>query len=81
MFLFFSHRSYVVGNVSGKGSLLGEEELSRYFPNRKVQIFVAIWNMNGLPPPPSLDDLLLPGTIEHVPDIYAIGVQEAMSDK
>uniref|UniRef100_A0A147BG75 Putative inositol polyphosphate 5-phosphatase n=1 Tax=Ixodes ricinus TaxID=34613 RepID=A0A147BG75_IXORI len=74
-------RSYLVGNVSGKGSLLGEEELSRYFPDRKVHVFVATWNMNGLAPPPNLDDLMLPETIEHVPDIYAIGVQESMSDK
>ncbi|KAK8781515.1 hypothetical protein V5799_017143 [Amblyomma americanum] len=74
-------RSYLVGNVSGKGSLLGEEELNRYFPDRKVNIFVATWNMNGLASPASLDDLLLPKTIDYVPDIYAIGVQEAMSDK
>ncbi|XP_049273283.1 phosphatidylinositol polyphosphate 5-phosphatase type IV isoform X2 [Rhipicephalus sanguineus] len=74
-------RSYLVGNVSGKGSLLGEEELNRYFPDRKVNVFVATWNMNGLASPASLDDLLLPKTIEYVPDIYAIGVQEAMSDK
>lgn len=74
-------RSYLVGNVSGKGSLLGEEELNRYFPNRKVEVFVATWNMNGLAPPPNLDDLLLPQSIENVPDIYAIGVQEAMNDK
>lgn len=73
-------RSYLVGNVSGKGSLLGEEELNRYFPDRKVNVFVATWNMNGLASPASLDDLLLPKTIEYVPDIYAIGVQEAMSD-
>lgn len=38
----------MVGNVSGKGSLLGEEELNRYFPDRKVNVFVATWNMNGL---------------------------------
>lgn len=31
--------------------------------------------------PASLDDLLLPKTIEYVPDIYAIGAQEAMSDR
>lgn len=74
-------RSYLVGNVSGKGSLLGEEELNRYFPDRKVNVFVATWNMNGLASPASLDDLLLPKTIEYVPDIYAIGVQEAMSDR
>ncbi|XP_054919419.1 uncharacterized protein INPP5E isoform X3 [Dermacentor andersoni] len=74
-------RSYLVGNVSGKGSLLGEEELNRYFPDRKVNVFVATWNMNGLASPASLDDLLLPKTIEYVPDIYAIGAQEAMSDR
>lgn len=74
-------RSYLVGNVSGKGSLLGEQELNRYFPDRKVNVFVATWNMNGLASPASLDDLLLPKTIEYVPEIYAIGVQEAMSDR
>ncbi|XP_077538428.1 inositol-3-phosphate synthase isoform X3 [Haemaphysalis longicornis] len=74
-------RSYLVGNVSGKGSLLGEEELHRYFPDRKVNVFVATWNMKGSASPASLDDLLLPKAIEYVPDIYAIGVQEAMNDK
>ncbi|XP_064458370.1 phosphatidylinositol polyphosphate 5-phosphatase type IV-like [Ornithodoros turicata] len=74
-------RSYLVGNVSGKGSLLGEEELNRYFPSRKVEIFVATWNMNGQAPQPNLDDFLLPDNIEHVPDIYAVGVQEAISDR
>lgn len=74
-------RSYLVGNVSGKGSLLGEEELNRYFPDRKVNIFVATWNMKGSASPASLDDLLLPKAMEYVPDIYAIGVQEAMNDK
>ncbi|XP_075735082.1 uncharacterized protein LOC119182137 isoform X2 [Rhipicephalus microplus] len=39
---------YLVGNISGKGSLLGEEELNRYFSDRKVNVFVATWNMNGL---------------------------------
>ncbi|KAL3244526.1 hypothetical protein MRX96_002285 [Rhipicephalus microplus] len=41
-------RRYLVGNISGKGSLLGEEELNRYFSDRKVNVFVATWNMNGL---------------------------------
>lgn len=31
----------------GSGALLGAEELDRYFPNRRVGIYVTTWNMQG----------------------------------
>lgn len=31
----------------GNGALLGAEELDRYFPDRRVGIYVVTWNMQG----------------------------------
>lgn len=31
----------------GGGALLGSEELDRYFPDRKVGIYITTWNMQG----------------------------------
>ena len=56
-------RSYLCGSV-GPTSLLGSEELEKYFPDRNVRIFVGSWNMNGQMPPPFLADFLLPLNIE-----------------
>ncbi|KAK2120689.1 hypothetical protein P7K49_002075 [Saguinus oedipus] len=41
------HRSYLEGSLLASGSLLGAEELARYFPDRNVALFVATWNMQG----------------------------------
>lgn len=35
------------GSLLASGALLGAEELSRYFPDRNIGIFVATWNMQG----------------------------------
>lgn len=35
------------GGVQGNGALLGAEELDRYFPDRRVGVYVATWNMHG----------------------------------
>lgn len=40
-------RSFLEGSVLGSGALLGAEELDRYFPDRRVGIYVATWNMQG----------------------------------
>ncbi|XP_035226273.1 uncharacterized protein LOC118198644 [Stegodyphus dumicola] len=40
-------RSYVFGSIGPSGSLLGNEELLRFFPDKKVSIFMGTWNMNG----------------------------------
>ncbi|GIY82478.1 inositol polyphosphate 5-phosphatase E [Caerostris darwini] len=74
-------RSYVFGSKGLTGSLLGNEELSRYFPDNKVTIFVGTWNMNSHDPPSNIDDFLLPLDINTLPDIYAIGVQESMQSR
>lgn len=74
-------KSYIVGSVRAFGSLLGIEELSRYFPDNKVKIFIGTWNMNSQNSPKDINDFLLPEKIDFVPDIYAIGVQEGMQDK
>ena len=58
-------------------SLLGHQELLRYFPNRTATIAVITWNMCGRPAETAkLGALLLPERMSYVPDIYAIGVQE-----
>lgn len=73
-------RSYLCGSV-GPTSLLGGEELEKYFPDRNVRVFVGSWNMNGQVPPPYLADFLLPLNIEYVPDVLVIGTQESLPDK
>lgn len=40
-------RSFLEGSVLGSGALLGAEELDRYFPERRLGIYVATWNMQG----------------------------------
>uniref|UniRef100_A0A2C9M3J9 Inositol polyphosphate-related phosphatase domain-containing protein n=1 Tax=Biomphalaria glabrata TaxID=6526 RepID=A0A2C9M3J9_BIOGL len=64
-----------IGSCSG--SYLGVEELTRYFPNKKVKVFVGTWNMNELKDVNApLQDFILPEKCEYVQDIYAIGTQE-----
>ncbi|OCT65294.1 hypothetical protein XELAEV_18041533mg [Xenopus laevis] len=38
-------RSYLEGSLLASGALLGAEELEQYFPDRRLGIFIAIWNM------------------------------------
>lgn len=40
-------RSFLEGSLLGSGALLGAEELNRYFPDRRVGVYVATWNMQG----------------------------------
>lgn len=71
-------RTYLIGSV-GQDSLLGHEELYRYFPTSQVTVFVCTWNQNRKRAPSNLNDLLLPECMVYMPDIYAVGVQEAAS--
>ncbi|XP_037930742.1 inositol polyphosphate 5-phosphatase E [Teleopsis dalmanni] len=73
-------RSFFDGHL-GSSSLLGPSELSRVLPNKEVTIFVGTWNMNGQSPPKQMNDFVLPLTVEHMPDIVAIGTQESFSDR
>ncbi|XP_030647700.1 phosphatidylinositol polyphosphate 5-phosphatase type IV [Chanos chanos] len=76
------NRSFLEGSVLGHGALLGAEELDRYFPDRRVGIYVATWNMQGEKGlPNNLDDLLLPTDTEFAQDFYIIGVQEGCPDR
>ncbi|XP_020499636.2 phosphatidylinositol polyphosphate 5-phosphatase type IV [Labrus bergylta] len=76
------NRSFLEGSVLGSGALLGAEELDRYFPDRRLGIYVATWNMQGEKGLPSnLDDLLLPTDSEFAQDFYIIGVQEGCPDR
>ncbi|KAH9495537.1 inositol polyphosphate 5-phosphatase [Bulinus truncatus] len=62
---------------SRSNSYLGAEELSRYFPDRKVNVFIGTWNMNELKEVKApLEDFILPEKCDYVQDIYAIGSQE-----
>ncbi|PRD26067.1 UNVERIFIED_CONTAM: Inpp5e [Trichonephila clavipes] len=40
-------QSYVFGSKGTSGSLLGSEELQRFFPDNQITIFVGTWNMNS----------------------------------
>ncbi|GCC21076.1 hypothetical protein chiPu_0019543 [Chiloscyllium punctatum] len=40
-------RSYLEGSLLASGALLGASELDRYFPDRKVRVFITTWNMQG----------------------------------
>ncbi|CAB1319563.1 unnamed protein product [Coregonus sp. 'balchen'] len=76
------NRSFLEGSVLGSGALLGAEELDRYFPERRVGIYIATWNMQGEKGlPNNLDDLLLPTDSEFAQDFYIIGVQEGCPDR
>lgn len=76
------NRSFLEGSVLGNGALLGAEELDRYFPDRRVGIYIATWNMQGEKGlPANLDDLLLPTDSEFAQDFYVIGVQEGCPDR
>nr|XP_046241430.1 phosphatidylinositol polyphosphate 5-phosphatase type IV isoform X2 [Scatophagus argus] len=76
------NRSFLEGSVLGSGALLGAEELDRYFPDRKVGIYIVTWNMQGERGlPVNLDDLLLPTDSEFAQDFYIIGVQEGCPDR
>ncbi|XP_044185993.1 phosphatidylinositol polyphosphate 5-phosphatase type IV [Thunnus albacares] len=76
------NRSFLEGSVLGNGALLGAEELDRYFPDRRVGIYVTTWNMQGEKGiPANLDDLLLPTDSEFAQDFYVIGVQEGCPDR
>ncbi|XP_059920524.1 phosphatidylinositol polyphosphate 5-phosphatase type IV isoform X1 [Gadus macrocephalus] len=76
------NRSFLEGSVLGSGALLGAEELDRYFPDRRLGIYVATWNMQGEKGlPNNLDDLLLPADSELAQDVYVIGVQEGCPDR
>ncbi|GFO45597.1 72 kda inositol polyphosphate 5-phosphatase [Plakobranchus ocellatus] len=71
-------RSYLEGSIgNGSPSVLGAEELDRYFPARKVHVLVGTWNMNEQKEISySLDDFVLPESCDYVQDIYAFGTQE-----
>ena len=73
------NRSFLVGSLSainGKG-LLSNDELDRNFLDRKARVLISSWNMGGVKKLPSnLDELVLPDTIQTLPDIYVIGAQE-----
>lgn len=71
-------RTYFVDSLN-QDALLGSDELHRYFPNGRVNIFISTWNQNRKRSPPNLNDLLLPDQLINMPDIYAIAIQEAFS--
>lgn len=76
------NRSFLEGSVLGNGALLGADELDRYFPERRLGIYIATWNMQGEKGlPVNLDDLLLPTDSEFAQDFYVIGVQEGCPDR
>jgi len=68
--------------MSGAGSVLGANELDRYFPERRMRIFVGTWNMCGMRDvPSSVNDFVLPETVDFVQDAYVIGSQESVPNR
>jgi len=66
----------------GSCSLLGSEALERFFPERKMRIFVGTWNMCEMKTiPTSINDFLLPELSEYVQDAYVIGTQETACNR
>ncbi|XP_068105224.1 phosphatidylinositol polyphosphate 5-phosphatase type IV [Hyperolius riggenbachi] len=75
-------RSYLEGSLLASGALLGAEELDRYFPDRRMGVYIATWNMQGRKElPDRLDDLLLPSDDDFAQDMYVVGVQEGSPDR
>ncbi|KAI1297910.1 Phosphatidylinositol polyphosphate 5-phosphatase type IV [Halotydeus destructor] len=72
-------RSFLVGSVGSQDGLLGNDELSRYFPSGQMSLLTLTWNMNSKAPPGDINDLLLPEQLLYLPDMYAIGIQEGVS--
>lgn len=73
-------RNFLVGNLTKHGSLLGADELNRYFPDRMLRLFVGTWNMQRKGVPRNLNDFLLPKHEEYLQDMYVVGVQESTQD-
>ncbi|CAC5398640.1 INPP5E [Mytilus coruscus] len=70
-------RSGTGGNASVSSVLLSAEELERYFPDKRLKIWVGCWNMGELKEcSTSLQDFVLPEASEYVQDMYVIGTQE-----
>ncbi|XP_075704053.1 phosphatidylinositol polyphosphate 5-phosphatase type IV-like isoform X2 [Rhinoderma darwinii] len=63
----------------GSSAVIGAKELDRCFPNRRLRLYVATWNMEGKEFPQNLEDLLLPS--DDTKDIYVIGVQEGCPNR
>lgn len=59
--------------------MLSGEELQRHLPDSELSVGVLTFNMAGRHLNSSLNELLLPERVLYVPDIYAIGIQEAFS--
>ncbi|XP_069465684.1 phosphatidylinositol polyphosphate 5-phosphatase type IV isoform X2 [Ambystoma mexicanum] len=75
-------RSYLEGSLLANGALLGADELDRYFPERRIGLFVATWNMQGKKDlPDNLEDFLFPLDADLAQDMYVIGVQEGCPDR
>ncbi|XP_069775926.1 phosphatidylinositol polyphosphate 5-phosphatase type IV isoform X2 [Narcine bancroftii] len=76
------NRSYLEGSLLANRALLGASELNRFFPDGRIRVFIATWNMQGQKDlPETLDDLLLPCDSHLIHDLYAIGIQEGTPDK
>ncbi|RWS08352.1 72 kDa inositol polyphosphate 5-phosphatase-like protein [Dinothrombium tinctorium] len=60
-----------------KEYLLKNENFERYFPNGTMTVFIVTWNKNSKDAPADITDLFLPQSVEYVPDLYAVGVQES----
>lgn len=55
------------------------DDLIRLLPDSKLMVAIVTFNMNGKHCS-TLNDLLLPDSLEYFPEVYAVGVQEFFRD-
>ncbi|OAF66867.1 hypothetical protein A3Q56_05408 [Intoshia linei] len=71
--------SYLYGIINGDNSLLGINELERFFPDHVMRVFVGTWNMAQTTELPlTFNHFIMPMKVDHLSDIYVINVQEAV---
>ncbi|KAK6195875.1 hypothetical protein SNE40_001212 [Patella caerulea] len=75
-------RSQSDAGILSSPSLIGAEELERYFPDRQIHVWIGSWNMKEIKSiSSSMTDFLLPETIKYVQNIYVVGTQENAMNK
>lgn len=76
------HKNFLVGQKQSHSSVMGATELDRTFPDRNINIFVGTWNIYELKKlDDSIEDFILPKSLEFVPDMFVITTQENELDR
>ncbi|XP_066433998.1 phosphatidylinositol polyphosphate 5-phosphatase type IV-like [Eleutherodactylus coqui] len=65
----------------GSSAVLSAEELDKHFPDRRLKLYIATWNMEGKKFPNNVEDLLFPSDDDYGKDVYVIGIQEGYPNR